>query len=244
MNNEVDKEEYLERLWYLKEEGHDAISGIRHGMGDGFDPTVLDQLALEGLASVSPDGGKVSLTEKGEAHARQLIRAHRLAERMLHDVFGGDYEEGACEFEHTMRSELVDGICTLLNHPRKCPHGLPIPEGECCKRADKFTQSSVIRLTEMAIGKSAQVAYVSCESDKQLHQMANLHIRPGAVVKLHQEYPSYVVECEDAHIAMDREMAHTISVWKENVNNASAEVEAIPPVSTEAGSWISRLFGK
>ena len=139
----------------------------------------------------------------------------RLAERLLYDVLGGEFESGACEFEHMVTLEVVDSICTLLGHPRECPHGLPIPEGECCKHSTRTASSSIAPLTELEVGQSARVAYVNCRDDQRLHKINGLHIRPGAVVRLHQTYPSYVIECEGANIALDKEIAFNICVWKE-----------------------------
>ncbi len=42
-------------------------------------------------------------------------------------------EEMVCGIEHHMKTQFTDELCTLLNHPRFCPHGLPIPSGKCCK---------------------------------------------------------------------------------------------------------------
>ena len=159
----------------------------------------------------------IKLTDKGEMEARQVIRAHRLAERLISEVLGEEYEAGAGEFEHTINPELVDGICTLLGHPRECPHGRPIPEGECCKRCDRTAQASVIPLPELEVGQNAKIAYVQCKSDQQMHRLDGLQIRPGVVVKLHQKYPTIVIECEGASIALDNDVASNIRVWVKDV---------------------------
>jgi len=80
----------------------------------------------------------INFSGNESSQLRQLIRARRLAERLIHDVLGGEFEEGACEFEHMGSTKLIDSICTLLGHPKECPHGLPIPEGECCQRSKDF----------------------------------------------------------------------------------------------------------
>ncbi len=81
--------------------------------------------------------GQVRFSPEGERRARQLVRSHRLAERLVQDVLGQAAEPSACEFEHLLGTEVVDAICTLLGHPRECPHGYPIPPGECCERSDR-----------------------------------------------------------------------------------------------------------
>ena len=70
-------------------------------------------------------------------------------------------------------------------------------------------------MTELDIGQFARVAYINCKSDQKLHKIDSLHIRPGAVVTLHQKYPSYVIECESSNIAMDEEIVSNICVWRD-----------------------------
>ncbi|MBF0521940.1 MAG: metal-dependent transcriptional regulator [Candidatus Omnitrophica bacterium] len=215
MTQEHDLDEYLEQLWYMKEDEQTSVTALKRVLADKFDGVLLERLSVEGLAKISPDARNISLTSSGEAQARQLIRAHRLAERLLHDVLGSDVEKGACEFEHIVSLELVNSICTLLGHPKECPHGLPIPEGECCKRSEKTALSCVLPLNQLKLGASARIAYVKCQNDQQIHIMEGLCVRPGVVIKLHQNYPTYVIECEGAHIALDDAVAANISVWKD-----------------------------
>ena len=213
------KDEYLEKLWYMMEEEKDSLNTFINSMNEHYDKDIIEELSSEGLIDLDEDGSKIILTQEGRDLARQLIRSHRLAERLVHDVLGREFEVGACEFEHIITPEIVDSICTLLGHPRECPHGMPIPEGECCKSSLKSAQSSVIKLTDLEVSQSARVAYVTSENDQQLHKIDCLHIRPGQIVKLHQTYPTYVIECENAHIALDEEIASNIYVWRDIRNN-------------------------
>jgi DtxR family transcriptional regulator, Mn-dependent transcriptional regulator len=41
-------------------------------------------------------------------------------------------EEMVCGIEHHMKNIFTDTLCTLLNHPGKCPHEYNIPRGQCC----------------------------------------------------------------------------------------------------------------
>ncbi|MHC4544188.1 MAG: metal-dependent transcriptional regulator, partial [Planctomycetota bacterium] len=171
----------------------------------------------------------------------QLIRAHRLAERLLYDILGGDFESGACEFEHTVTGELVDSICILLGHPETCPHGSPIPQGQCCKESCRTAQSSVVPLVELEVGQSARVAYINCKSDQQLHKIDSLCIKPGVIATLHQKYPSYVIECEGSNIAMDEQIASNICVWREPQHFRLAGKEPLgQPDRKKNGRSISR----
>jgi DtxR family Mn-dependent transcriptional regulator len=199
----------------MKEEGTDSLEVLRSTLNSGYDENITYDLSSAGLVDLDEQNNTIALTKKGQEHARRIIRAHRLAERLLYDVLGGDFESGACEFEHTLTHELVDSICVLLGHPKSCPHGMPIPEGECCKNSSRTAQSSVVQVVELEVGQSARIAYVNCKSDQQLHKIDSLHIRPGVTLTLHQKYPCYVVECEGSDIALDKEIASNICVWRE-----------------------------
>jgi DtxR family Mn-dependent transcriptional regulator len=91
-------------------------------------------MARIGLVTVH--GAEIAFTPKGEERARSVIRRHRLAERLFMDVLAlrdeGSIEKNACTFEHILSAEVTDRICAFLGHPRTCPHGSPIPPGECC----------------------------------------------------------------------------------------------------------------
>src|SRR5262245_28255328 len=73
----------------------------------------------------------VELTERGRQRAADIIRRHRLAERLFTDSLAleseSEIEQQACKFEHILSPEATDKICTFLGHPKTCPHGAPIP---------------------------------------------------------------------------------------------------------------------
>jgi DtxR family Mn-dependent transcriptional regulator len=213
MNRENERDEMLERLWQLRERGCSTVPALRGELADRYREMDLIELSRDSLVVLA--GEEISFTTAGSAHAERLIRAHRIGERLIHDVLGREFESGACEFEHILNTEIVEGICTLLGHPRECPHGFPIPEGECCRVSARYVRKLIVPLTELKIGQSARVAYVYTKSDQQLHRLTSLQIRPGKLVKLHQAYPSYVIECEGASIALDDEVARSINVWVE-----------------------------
>lgn len=207
------KDEHLERLWCMGEQGQDTLATLRADTGDDFDPAAVAELEAEGLVTRFDDGARLALTAAGEREARSVVRAHRIGERLIFDAFGSNFESGACEFEHTVAQELVDSICILLGHPRQCPHGSPIPPGECCRRAERVVESKAVSLTELKVGESGRVVSVNCRDDQLLHRMEELHIRPGSVLKVHQKSPSFVLECEGASIALSTEVAESVCVW-------------------------------
>ncbi len=93
--------------------------------------------ALGHVSQTAGDGAMViAFTPRGRQRAQDVIRRHRLAELLFTESLGMDnqaeIEEQACKFEHILSPEATDRICTFLGHPRACPHGTPIPPGDCC----------------------------------------------------------------------------------------------------------------
>lgn len=216
------QDEYIEAVWILRERGGHTAADLRSYFGESFDEKVLANLVEEGMLSQDESSDRVIFTESGENRGRLLIRAHRLAERLLFDVLHiEDYELAACEFEHILDTDLIDSICTLLGHPRRCPDGLPIPEGECCKAERKTIRTASVSLLELEPDDSGRVIAVNAESDHQLHLLDLLQIRPGTILRLHQKYPSIVVECDGSNIALDEEVAGCIYLWKMNSAESS-----------------------
>lgn len=123
-------EHELQRIWDLRERqtgDQDCIEGDSN-------PRILSSLEAQGLL-VRQNGGFL-LTSQGEARARDVVRRHRLAERLFQDTFkwtrNEQIESNACVWEHILSPEVTDSICRLLGHPAACPHGRPIPRGSCC----------------------------------------------------------------------------------------------------------------
>jgi len=214
MSIKREKEEYLERLWTMKEDQTDSIQTLQADMDMDSHEKIIQELQIDKL--IQAQGQTITLTQAGEEKARKIIRAHRLAEKLIFDALGGDYEAGACEFEHMVNREMVDSICILLGHPRECPHGRPIPQGDCCKQAIKTAECAVMSLNEMAVHQSSRVAYINGQNNTaRLNKIGSLLIRPGCMIKLEQKKPTIVIQCEGADIALDETIASDIYVWKE-----------------------------
>lgn len=210
-----DIDEHLETLWHLLENDEsDSESFKRHTKGT-YDEGILKSLQADGYLNL--DGEKISLTDKGFAQAEQIMRRHRLAERLLTDVLGmklDDIEVAACEFEHVLASELVESICTLLGHPRECPHGGRIPEGDCCKQVRKTVSSAVVPLSEVDVGVEVKVAYINTRSNSRMHKLSHFGVVPGTIIALHQRYPSFVITCGTHQIAIEEDIAKEVYVWQ------------------------------
>jgi len=105
--------------------------------------------ALKPTSVSTGDGSMiVELTPRGRQRAADIIRRHRLAERLFTDSLALDseteIEQQTCKFEHILSTEATDKICTFLGHPRTCPHGAPIPPGTCCGNRTELTNQRVL----------------------------------------------------------------------------------------------------
>jgi putative ABC transport system ATP-binding protein len=133
MDDGIHFDHLLEQIWVCGEEGNKPdVEHIR--TPGGVDP-VRTLARMEDLRLVQVQDSEVHLTERGTARARDVVRRHRLAERLFKDTFRIDDQEAhtqACKFEHIISPELDERICTFLGHPKTCPHGNPIPPGDCC----------------------------------------------------------------------------------------------------------------
>ncbi len=210
------EEELLEAVWSAREKGSRSLSFIGTLAHVPVEESLLQRMVSEGLLARS--GDDVLMTPAGEEKARSVIRRHRLAERLLHDVLAmrlEDAESGACEFEHILAPGVTDGICTLLGHPRECPHGSPIPEGNCCQETRRQVSSLVFPLTELATGESARIAYITTAHHPRLHKLLSFGVSPGSVVKIHQKFPSLIIQSEQTELALEEAVARDIFVRRD-----------------------------
>jgi len=172
-NDEEQFDEVLEELWVLAENGEPAELGRVEVEGSLPMPLAVERMQTMGLVELqehtdAPHSHKrvlnrchvafrapteslehgeqmIIFTEKGRRRAEDIIRRHRLAERLFTQTFQVEDEkeiaEQACRFEHILSPEATDRICTFLGHPRTCPHGSPIPAGPCCIAAKSAIRS-------------------------------------------------------------------------------------------------------
>ncbi len=141
-DDEIRFDHLLEQIWVCGEGGKPAeVARLRASGASGKLSTVPEEPAARVLSRmadlhlVALHDGEAQLTPEGSQRARDVVRRHRLAERLFKDTFSVDETEAhtqACRFEHIISPELDQRICTFLGHPKTCPHGNPIPPGECC----------------------------------------------------------------------------------------------------------------
>ncbi len=214
----IDREEALELVGTLEEKGMVRREDLQAGhLHHPLSSEQIDFLCREKLIAVDPEG-QVRSTAEGKILADRIIRRHRLAERLISDVLVVKnvdlFEASACDLEHVLTEALTDSICTLLGHPTACPHGRPIPPGACCSEKRTKLKSLIAPLDELATGAEGKIAYISTGDHERLDQLTSMGLFPGTKVKVHQRQPALVILFEETTLALDREIAREVHVWR------------------------------
>jgi DtxR family Mn-dependent transcriptional regulator len=206
------EEEILEGLWTTTQEtGRDFCTIQELGVADA--ERAVAELARKGY--LTRDGERIALAAAGLCEAERTVRRHRLAERLLIDVLdvkGELAEQSACRMEHMLHAGIDDKICTLLGHPRVCPHGKPIPPGPCCAEHRQSAPTLVAPLSRMRPGQRGTIAWVHSDDSRRLAKLLALGILPGAKVSLIGRSPSYSFQVGYSQFAVDAQIAEDIHV--------------------------------
>lgn len=205
-------EEILEAMWIAIEEGGEGSAEIKN---IGIDPEDQSYAELAGFALIEVKEGRAYFIREGKEEGRQTIRRHRLAERLIMDVFnirGEEGDEKACLFEHLLKEGVDTKVCIMLNHPSTCPHGKPIPQGDCCSEARKSGTMGVLPLTELRPNEDGEIAFIQTKDSKIMHKLMAMGVLPGNRIYLVQKFPSYIFRIGYSEFAIDEEMAHEIFV--------------------------------
>ncbi|HEX9078078.1 MAG TPA: metal-dependent transcriptional regulator [Desulfuromonadaceae bacterium] len=207
-------EEILEALWItVEEEGGAFLDPETVGI-PADDPAYAE---LTSRALVELRQGMVYFRPEGRDEGRMTIRRHRLAERLMMDVLNirgedGDYK--ACQFEHLLNEGVDTKVCTMLNHPTTCPHGKPIPAGDCCAEARAQGDLGVVPLTEFKSGQEGEIAYIQTEDSKKMQKLMAMGVLPGNRIVLVQAFPSHIFRVGFSEFAIDSNLAREIFVRK------------------------------
>jgi len=208
-------EEYLEAVYRLEREGPGVTtSGLASSLGVA--PASVSGM----LKKLNKDGfvqhvarGEVMLTRKGLEVAVRVLRRHRLAERLLTDVLGMSWDEvhsEACMLEHAISQKVEDRLVSLLNDPRTCPHGHPIPPSDL---SDPPRDGKP--LAQVEEGAKAMISGVTDEVPEILRYLGDIGLRPGVQVRVIEKAPlggPVTVEIGDARHAISLELARMVVV--------------------------------
>jgi DtxR family Mn-dependent transcriptional regulator len=203
------QEEILETMWVrIKEQKQESVDmGVAKG-----EPEIDGLLKLGYIKSVND---RIFLTERGTEQGQNIVRRHRLAERLFADVL--DVKKKfvhplSCQFEHLIHEGIEENICILLGHPKTCPHGQPIPQGECCKKAKEKIGKIISSLVDLHVNQKGKVAYIQTKDEKKLQKLMAMGILPGVAIVLLQKFPSYVFQVGQSQFAIDAELAEPIFI--------------------------------
>ena len=207
------REEVLEFLWTVREAGKSRLTEILEACPEEGIEEILKAMEHDGWIAIQDE--QVIFQEEGEKRGLEVIRRHRLAERLLSEAFAleeRDFESSACQFEHILSPQVLESVCSFLGHPPVCPHGKPIPPGPCCARFKRAVEPLVRPLPDLKLGEEGRVVFITPKSKGRLERLSSLGLVPGSVVRLAQKRPSYVIEIGETTLALDEEIAKEICV--------------------------------
>jgi DtxR family Mn-dependent transcriptional regulator len=216
-------EMYLRTVYELEEEG---VTPLRARIAERLrqsGPTVSQTVARmerDGLLTVEGDR-HLELTPEGRRQATSVMRKHRLAECLLIDVIGMEWEEvhiEACRWEHVMSDSVERRIATLLGAPTMCPHGNPIPGlDELSALPASDADGPLVTLEQAAAGGSekAVVRRISEQIQPDADIMRDLReagAQPGRTVRIANDGAGVTLTTEDGTTTVDGLIARHVFV--------------------------------
>ena len=226
MNDLIDTTEmYLRTIFELEEEGVVPLRArIAERLGQSG-PTVSQTVARmerDGLLTVADDR-HLELTAEGRNRATSVMRKHRLAERLLVDVIGLEWEQvhnEACRWEHVMSEAVERKLVALLGNPTTSPYGNPIPGLDELGIGEGASpiEPDLVRLDEVARrgGGTVEVRRIAENVQEDPALMADLHkvdAVPGNVVQvaaLARAGHPVVLSGAGATVEVDSALAHAV----------------------------------
>jgi len=119
----------------------------------------------------------VHLTAKGEKIAMPALRRHRLVEVFLVKVMKYGWDEAhelSDQFALGVNDKVEDRIDEITGHPKRCPHGEPIPSKDGVMPIVKD-----VPLLEVPSGSDCIISRVRTHDDEKLKYFAELGLVPG-----------------------------------------------------------------
>jgi DtxR family Mn-dependent transcriptional regulator len=183
-------EDYAKAIHALQRRGGGPASTTaiaeRLGVSPGTVTAMVKRMREVGLVTHEPYHG-VTLTDRGETVALEVIRHHRLLESYLADVLGMPWDrvhDEAEVLEHYISEELEERIATALGDPDVDPHGDPIPDREL-----SLDDPAGVPLAKLEPGAVGVFSRVSDSDPAMLRYLAERGIRPGATITVHERQP-------------------------------------------------------
>jgi DtxR family Mn-dependent transcriptional regulator len=208
-------EEFLETILSLEEEGVVPIRARlveRLGISAPAVSKAVHRLTDAGFIELAPNGA-IQLTPKGRRLATTIVRRHRLAERLLADVIGLEWEKihrEAARWEHVISGDVEQKLVELLGDPMTCPHGNPIP-------GTKRTAAAIdtARLTDADPGcvTVARISETLELDDDGIELVARAHLTPGTTTTVVEHGAAgVVVRTPEGTLVVPRRVAEQMFV--------------------------------
>jgi DtxR family Mn-dependent transcriptional regulator len=188
-------EEYVEAIYRLQRRSGVAktkeLAEELHVVPGSVTNTIA-HLETHGLVEHEPYRG-VKLTAKGERLALDILRRHRLAERLLTDILDAEWSsvhESACKLEHALTKDVIRLLEKRLGNPKVCPHGNPIPTEN-----GKIEEEKCLPLTEIGLNTVCKVAKITNEKRETLLELASKGIKPEVFIHVVKKNSKNMVLC-------------------------------------------------
>ena len=181
-------EDYLKAIYDL-ERGEPATTNdiaLRLDISPASVSGMMRRLADQGLITHEPYRG-VRLTVDGRRAALRTLRRHRILECYLTEVLGYEWDrvhDEAERLEHAASEELIERMASALGDPMHDPHGAPIPS-----REGVMEEATLRSLGDAKGGERFRVRQVMDDDAERLRYLAELGIRPGAMVRVLDRAP-------------------------------------------------------
>ncbi|MDO4258989.1 MAG: metal-dependent transcriptional regulator [Actinomycetaceae bacterium] len=189
-------EMYLKTVLEMEEDGVTPLRArIVERLGHSG-PTVsqtVGRMERDGLLHVMGDR-RLELSDEGRAKAIEVLRKHRLAERLLVDVIGlkwVDVHEEACRWEHVMSAAVEQRLVDLLENPEVDPYGNPIP-GSGVEGLGKSVEL-VVRTGVAGVHRITRIGEPVQAEEDLIADLDKADLRPGGLVTLTLEGENVLV---------------------------------------------------
>jgi len=209
-------EEYLETIYRLEQKtGYARTMDLARSLNvvPGSITNTIDNLEKKGLVIHTPYRG-VKLTDNGRKIASNVLRRHRLAERLLTDILHIDWSQvhdPACKLEHALSPEILKPLEKVLGHPKRCPHGNLIPTN--CGGVFK---EETVALSKLDAKTDCIIIKITKEESKTLQHLTELCLIPGKrLTVVNKNISSGLVVCvEGERFTISNDLAAIIHVKK------------------------------
>jgi len=182
-------EDYLKAIYDLERDAQPAATNDiaeRLAISPASVSGMMRRLAEQGLITHEPYRG-ARLTAEGRRAALRTLRRHRILECYLTEVLGYPWDrvhDEAERLEHAASEELIERMADALGDPLHDPHGAPIPS-----REGVVEETTRRTLADVGAGENVRVRMVMDDDGERLRYLAELGIRPGAIIRLLDRAP-------------------------------------------------------